>query len=60
VIVRPVSKSDEDDDEEARRRGRKGRELVFDEDMGEVVVKRKRKGSRRRPAWEDYDIEDEF
>ena len=28
------------------------------EESGEVVVKRKRKGSRRRPEWEEYDIDD--
>lgn len=57
VVVRP-SKSESEDDAADKRRGRKGRELVFDEDMGEVVARRKRKGSRRRPKWEDYDIDD--
>ncbi len=37
---------------------RKGRKLVFDEDAGEVVIEKRRKGSRRRPKWEDYDLED--
>jgi N utilization substance protein A len=35
---------------------KKRRELVFDEDRGEVVAKRRRKGSRKRSEWE----EDEF
>ena len=44
--------------EEETSRGQKGKQLVFDENMGEVVVKRKRKGSRRRNDWEDFDDED--
>lgn len=44
---------------EAPKRKRKGRQLVFDEDAGEVVIKRKRKGSRGRDDWEDFDL-DEF
>lgn len=40
---------------------RKGRSLVFDEDAGEVVTQKKRKSRRRRPEWEDYDVDlDEF
>jgi len=56
VIARPTAP--ELDTEEERRRGRKGKQLVLDEETGEVVVKRKRKGSRRRPEWEEYDIDD--
>ncbi len=58
IVVVRTSKGESEDDLADKRRGRKGRELVFDEDMGEVVARRKRKGSRRRPKWEDYDIED--
>ncbi len=57
VVVRP-SKTEAEDDAGDKRRGHKSRELVFDEDMGEVVARRKRKGSRRRPKWEEFDIED--
>lgn len=57
VIARPAS-APATDTEEDRSRGRKGKQLVLDEESGEVVVKRKRKGSRRRPEWEEYDIED--
>ncbi|MCC6606567.1 MAG: transcription termination/antitermination protein NusA [Anaerolineae bacterium] len=56
VIARPTAP--EVETEEERRRGRKGKQLVLDEETGEVVVKRKRKGSRRRPEWEEYDIDD--
>ncbi|HID53052.1 MAG TPA: transcription termination/antitermination protein NusA [Anaerolineae bacterium] len=42
---------------EAPKRKRKGRQLVFDEDAGEVVVKRKRK--RGGSEWEEFDL-DEF
>lgn len=59
VVVRSDEDSgDDDDDDDASSRSRRGRQLVFDEDAGEVVVKRKRKGSRHRPEWEDFDIED--
>jgi transcription termination/antitermination protein NusA len=57
VVKTPASRDDDDDDDDSRKR-RKGRSLVFDEDMGEVVIKRKRKGSRRRPEWEEFDIDD--
>ncbi len=59
VVKTPADRDeDKDDDEDGRKRPRKGRSLVFDEDMGEVVIQRKRKGSRRRPEWEDFDIDD--
>jgi transcription termination/antitermination protein NusA len=59
VVKTPASRDDDkDDDEDGRKRSRKGRSLVYDEDMGEVVIKRKRKGSRRRPEWEEFDIDD--
>ncbi len=57
VVARPTT-TPEVDPEEERRRGRKGKQLVLDEKSGEVVVKRKRKGSRHRPEWEEYDIDD--
>lgn len=60
VIVRPGSKSEPEEDQPTRRRGRKGRELVYNEEIGEVIVKRKRKGSRGRESWEDYDGEGDF
>jgi transcription termination/antitermination protein NusA len=59
VVVRTEEAPATDEDEEERkRRARKGRELVYNEDIGEVVTKRKRKGSRHRPEWEDFDIEE--
>lgn len=53
-----VVRSSEAEAEEQRQKAqtRKGRHLEYDEESGEVVIKRKRKGSRRRPEWE----EDEF
>ena len=58
VIARPTT-TPAIDPEEEKRRGRKGKQLILDEESGEVVVKRKRKGSRGRPEWEEYDL-DEF
>lgn len=61
VIARP-SREEERLQEQEKQSRRKGKSLVFDEDMGEVVVKRKRKRGRGRPEWEefegDFDIED--
>ncbi len=57
VVVSPTAKEEETElDDKGRRRGR---QLIFDEKLGAVVVKRKRKGTRGRPQWEDFDPEDE-
>jgi N utilization substance protein A len=42
------------------RAKRRRRQLVFDEDLGEVVAKRRRKASRSRSNWEDFDDLDEI
>ncbi|RMD52463.1 MAG: hypothetical protein D6835_01845, partial [Candidatus Thermofonsia bacterium] len=57
VVVAPDEEPEEEVESKGRR-PRKGRQLIFDEDAGEVVVRRKRKGSRKRPDWEEFDIED--
>jgi len=61
VIARP-SREEERLLEQEKQSRRKGKSLVFDEDMGEVVIKRKRKRGRGRPEWEDFegdfDLED--
>lgn len=57
---------DPDDDatkrEGGKKKGKKGKqrrvELVFDEDLGEVVAKRRRKGNRRRDDFEEDELED--
>jgi N utilization substance protein A len=46
-------------DDSAEGRGQKGKQLVFDEKRGQVVVKRKRKGSRSRPGWEEFGSDEE-
>lgn len=56
VIARPTREEEREDVE--KRRGHKGKQLVFDEEVGEVVVKRKRRGSRRRPEWEEFEDEE--
>ncbi len=52
---------DEEEDEDVSKRRqakkksrRKKRQLVFDEDLGEVVSRRQRKPGRRREDWEEY------
>jgi N utilization substance protein A len=50
---------DEDLEEDDRRIGRKKRrrkkrQLVYDEDLGEVVARRRRKPGRARDEWEDF------
>lgn len=55
VIARPGR---EEREPAEKRRAPKGKQLVFDENMGEVVVKRKRKGSRNRPDWEEFESEE--
>lgn len=58
IVSRPETsyeedeEEEEDEDEEARR---KGKQLVYDEDAGRVVTKRKRKRGRRRPEWEEFE-----
>ncbi len=51
------------DEEFGGKKDKKGksrrRQLVFDEDAGKVIAKRKRKGSRRRPTYLD-EFEDEL
>lgn len=59
VLARPAPAPLDEPDEATARRQR-GKQLVFDEDAGRVVVKRKRKGSRRRPEWEDIDEIDDM
>ncbi|MBN1564041.1 MAG: transcription termination/antitermination protein NusA [Anaerolineae bacterium] len=44
----------DEDLREKKKSKRKRRQLVFDEDRGEVVAKRRRKGSRKRDDWEDF------
>lgn len=59
VVVVDPTRAEPSVPAEPERRGRKkGRQLIYDEDAGEVVVKRKRKGSRSAPAWDEYDLDD--
>lgn len=69
AVPEPV-KFDEDEDEfyddsdspkgkkERRKERQKRRQLVLDEDSGEVIAKRRRKGSRKRGSWDDETWED--
>jgi N utilization substance protein A len=44
---------EEDELEERRKKGKK-RRLVYDEELGKTVARRRRKPSRSREEWEDY------
>ncbi len=55
VVVRPVV-AEESAEEEAKRKKRKGQPLVYNEELNQVVVDRKRKGGKH-PTWEDEDID---
>jgi N utilization substance protein A len=55
VVARPVREEEPADDAKSKQ---KGKQLVFDEGQGKVVVKRKRKGSRQRPGWENFGDDD--
>lgn len=59
VIARPTAAEQRQAEEEAEKSNKsRSRELVFDEEIGEVVAKRKRKGSRRRQEWDEFDLDD--
>ena len=53
VVVKPADETVSEVEDDKRKQ--KGKELVYDEQLGKVVVKRKHKGSRRRPSWEEYE-----
>lgn len=58
-VARPVvteTPKTEADSKKKGKKSRKGKELVFDEDAGEVLVKRKRKGSRSRDEWDELEF----
>ncbi|MFQ5613692.1 MAG: transcription termination factor NusA [Anaerolineae bacterium] len=42
--------------QQKKKARRKKRRLVYDEDLGEVIAERRRKPSRRKGEWEDFDI----
>jgi N utilization substance protein A len=54
-IVVVTTGKEEEEEEEDKSTSRRGRSYVYDDNVGEVVVKRKRKGSRRRSDWDDFD-----
>ena len=56
VVVRtPEEEAAEAEKEANKSKAQKGKEMVFDEELGRMVVKRKRKGSRVRNEWEEDD-----
>ncbi|MEW5988054.1 MAG: DNA-directed RNA polymerase subunit alpha C-terminal domain-containing protein, partial [Chloroflexota bacterium] len=61
VVARPAPSVDEEAKAKAEKdKKQKGKQLVYDESKERVVVKRARKGSRRRPDWEESGEADDF
>jgi N utilization substance protein A len=59
VVARRPATDPYEEEEDSDQKGHKGKQLVFDEKVGQVVVKRKRKRNRRREDWDEFD-EDDF
>jgi hypothetical protein len=57
VVVRTPEEIAADEEREAAKhtKTQKGKELVFDENAGRVVVKRTRKANRARNEWDEED-----
>ncbi len=59
VVARRPATDPYQEEDDSDQKGHKGKQLVFDEKVGQVVVKRKRKRNRRREDWDEFE-EDEF
>jgi N utilization substance protein A len=55
IVVVAKDKKVVEETAEVEKQSQRRRELVFDEQLGKVVAKRKHKGARRRPEWEEFD-----
>jgi N utilization substance protein A len=54
VVTRSAVEEKDDEAKKSKTKTQKGKQLVYDEKLGEVTTKRKRKDSRRRPdEWDD-------
>ncbi len=64
VVVRPTPSTPPaetvESDERRGKKTRKDKEIIYDEDAGKLVVKRKRKKSRHRSPWGDTEFDDNF
>jgi N utilization substance protein A len=60
VVVKPTADEAAAAEEEAKRKKRKGQPLVYNEQLDQVIVDRKRKGGKRADKWVDeaLDLED--
>jgi N utilization substance protein A len=56
VVVRPTT-DETAAEEEAKRKKRKGQPLVYNEELNQVVVDRKRKSGKRTDVWTDEDLD---
>ena len=54
ISITFIDGDEKDDELDEQRAKRKKRSLVYDEKLGKVVARRKRKPGRRREEWEDY------
>lgn len=59
VVVRPTTEETAAE-EEAKRKKRKGQPLVYNEELDQVVVDRKRKGGKLTDQWTDEDVDIDF
>ncbi|MBP9500545.1 MAG: transcription termination/antitermination protein NusA [Candidatus Promineofilum sp.] len=59
VVVRPTTEETAAE-EEAKRKKRKGQPLVYNEELDQVVVDRKRKGGKHTDQWTDEDVDIDF
>lgn len=57
TIARPSPTDDRVDESADRKKRKKGQQLVYDENAGRTVVKRKRKSNRNRD-WGDFNLDD--
>ena len=57
TIARPSPADDRVDESADRKKRKKGQQLVYDENAGRTVVKRKRKSNRNRD-WGDFNLDD--
>ena len=59
-VVRVARATPKEEEVDAKEKKRKSKELIFNEEAGRVVAKKKRKKNRSRTAWDELNDEDDF